>query len=57
MLNRLRRKFILVAMGSLLAVLSVFLLLLNAGNYLITTAAADQLLVSISNNQGELQCH
>lgn len=54
MLNRLRRKFILVAMGSLLVVLSVFLLLLNAGNYLITTAAADQLLVSISNNQGEL---
>ena len=54
MLNRLRRKFILVAMGSLSAVLLAFVILLNAGNYITSTAAADQMLVSIAESEGEL---
>lgn len=54
MLNCLRQKFILVAMGSLLAVLLAFVILLNAGNYIISTAAADQMLVSIVENEGAL---
>lgn len=54
MLKRLRRKFILVVMGSLTAVLAVFVLVLNCVNYTASAAAADQLLLSISENQGEV---
>ena len=54
MLNRLRRKFILVAMGSLLAVLLAFVAILNVVNYVISTAAVDQLLVTIAENEGAL---
>lgn len=57
MLNRLRWKFILVATGSLLAVLLAFLVLLNAGNYIISTAAADQMLTLIAKNEGDIPAY
>ena len=54
MLERLRRKFILVSVGSLLAVLLAFVVILNLAHYIAVTAAADQMLMAISRNQGEL---
>ena len=54
MLKRLRRKFVLTAALSLAAVLFVLILGLNGGYYFISTAATDQLLVSIAENDGGL---
>ena len=53
MIQKLRRQFILVAMGSTLAVLIVIIGTLNVLNYHVMTSRKDDILEILSSNNGE----
>lgn len=53
MIKQLRRKFIIVAMGSLLAVLLIIVGSLNLANYWNMVSRADKILVMLSENEGQ----
>lgn len=52
MIKRLQRKFVLIAMGSLLAVMVVLVGAINAVNFVQMDRRADRLLELISQNGG-----
>ena len=53
MISRLRRKFIIIAMLSVTAVLAVLIASINIFNYRNVTVDADILLDMLSSNEGE----
>ena len=52
MIRRLRRKFIIVAMCSMLAVLAVMVCIMNVSSYRSMVARADRILQMLADNGG-----